>query len=184
MKNLTALEVKRQQEMKEFLRNTGAIQISEWVAVAPSGEVFTKRKGRHCGHDSNDGYKMINVDGKVMLVHRLVAELFIPNPENLETINHKNGVKHDNRVCNLEWMSLEENIEHAFQENLHNNPRKPVAQIDVDTNEILDVFISSVEAARQTNVGKCNISRCCNGRRQSAGGYRWMYLEAENLGGN
>jgi len=72
---------------------------------------------------ATNGYRHVYLSafGKAIkfFIHRLVASAFIPNPENKKTVNHINGIKHDNRVENLEWNTHSENIKHAFNTGLH-----------------------------------------------------------------
>jgi hypothetical protein len=73
-------------------------------------------------HGKN-GYKYVtlyaNNVGKKLYIHRLVAELYIPNPENKRTVNHIDGNKHNNALSNLEWNTDGENIKHAYDNGLN-----------------------------------------------------------------
>lgn len=88
--------------------------------VTENGECFHNGKQLR-GHKTTKGYIKIDVwvnakREKLYSLHRMVAEVFIPNPENLPQINHKNGDKADNRVANLEWATQSQNIQHRLDE--------------------------------------------------------------------
>ena len=126
---------------------------------------------------THDGYLQVNLykDGqrKMQLVHRLVAEAFIQNPQGLETVNHKDEVKTNNTVSNLEWMSMEDNVAYS-------RPRwakRSVQMFDNKTGELLATFPSTNEAERVTGIAHQSISECCNEKRKYAGGYIWKYLQ-------
>ena len=120
---------------------------------------------------NNNGYLKVSLrkDGhtKQLFVHRLVAEAFIPNSNNLETINHKDEVKTNNTVGNLEWMSRADNKRYSAN--------KSVQMFDKSTGELLATFPSLMEVVRVTGINQSSISSCCNGNRKSAGGYVWRY---------
>ena len=109
-------------------------------------------------------------------IHRLVAEAFIINKDNKRCVNHKDGNKLNNNISNLEWCTYTENNKHAFATGLKNDlyKSKPVLML-TKANEPLLIFDSQKEAALESGARRDSISRCCLGKLQTAGGYKWQY---------
>lgn len=138
---------------------------------------FLKIRINKCGYRYVVLYK--NNKPKNLLVHRLVAEAFIPNPNNLPCVNHKDEDKTNNRVENLEWCTQKYNVNYGtgLQRRIRSQS-KPVIGINKKTGERIE-FESSNEAQRQLGIGHSHISNCCRGTSnyKSAGGYYWKYKE-------
>lgn len=120
----------------------------------------------------------INKKQKRFRVHRLVAEAFLEKADNKKNIvNHKNGVRDDNRIENLEWVTQSENVKHAIDTGLRGKRTRPVRQFSLNGDWMLD-FESATEAARQTGCLQCKITECCLGERKTTGEYQWRYVDS------
>jgi hypothetical protein len=172
----------------------GLYQVSNFGQVKSLARVLTLRDGRPQTKPerilkqatSRKGYKTVKLcnigEEHTFQVHRLVAEAFIPNPDNLPQVNHKDEIKYHNFSSNLEWCTNDYNINYGtgllrgIQKRINGKLSKAVLQFNLLGKQLAE-FPSVNEAARRLgNINRqCNIVACCNGSRETAYGYVWKY---------
>lgn len=132
--------------------------------------------------DNGNGYKLVRIGNKYLYIHRLTATHFIPNPDNLQEIDHINGNKTDNRVENLRWVTHKDNMNNPITKHKMNScKKKPVLQYTIN-NELINKWDSISDVEKKLNIDNSTIIRCCKGKQKTAGGYKWQYAENEMVG--
>lgn len=155
--------------------------------ICGNGKVYSDKTKRYLtNHINNNGYMRVSlsaVRGNTRpYVHTLVAKAFLAPPKSGQTqVHHKNSVRTDNRVENLEWISQSENMKHTLKTRNTSNmtPKKKVIQIDKDTDEIIKRFESIKLASRETGIRHGGISGVCNEHRKTSGGFKWKFDQNE-----
>jgi hypothetical protein len=145
---------------------------------------------------NHNGYPSValckNSKYKRLLVHRLVAKHFVENPNSHPIVNHKDEVKTNNHVANLEWCTYKYNLDYSSVNKkvaLHPNYiesrkkvsillSKKVKGINIKTGEI--VYFKSALSAEKSGFSSSHISKVCNGKRNSHKGYKWEYIKEFN----
>lgn len=179
--------------MKEIYKDIpgyeGKYQVSNLGNVRSLNYQNTKKIKILCPVNHHGGYQIIHLGtSKIKMVHTLVAEAFIENPEGKKYVNHIDGNKHNNKVSNLEWVTSKENMNHAIKTGLrdphkNNHPKgkdvinsRPVLQFTKD-GRFIKKWDCMSDAARSIGCSPCMIVNNASGRTLSAHGYVWKYQE-------
>ena len=164
------------EEWKDIEGFEGRYMVSNKGRVKSLNYSNTGKEGIINAKDNNKGYLKVRLykDGKRKWyrINRLVAQAFISNPYNLPEVNHKDKIRTNNCVENLEWCSRQYNVEYS--------QAKAVIGINKVSGLILE-FPSLREASRQMGISHSHICDCLKGRRKSAKGFYWHYVESEEV---
>ena len=162
------------QEGKYMISNQGRVKslkrswFTGFATITTQERLLTPRK-------STGGYSrvqfIINGKNKDFDIHRLVAKAFLKNTENKPYVNHKNGIKHDNRVENLEWSTPSENCRHALATNLNTHYGEGCRFSKLKESDIYQILslrkqgklLREIES--EMNMGKGTASLICTGKR-------------------
>ena len=148
-------------------------------AVTPCGKVWSYRNKKFLkpGKDKG-GYLLVSLykqgeRRKHFLVHRLVAKAYIPNPNNLPQVNHKDEGKTHNWAANLEWCDAKYNSNYGTR---IERISKSVYCVELDK-----IFPSIIAAECETGINRNSISKAAHGKLKTAGGYHWKYAKEAKL---
>ena len=163
---------------KDIINYEGHYQVSNQGRVKSlkqGKERILKARKLPSGYLQVDLYK--NGEYKHYTVHRLVAKAFIPNPNNLPDVNHKDEDKTNNNLSNIEWCDRKYNSNYGTRiQRIVEKQSKPVLQYE-KSGEFVKEWKSTHDIERNLGYSKGNISSCCNVKRKSAYGFVWRYKQ-------
>lgn len=166
---------------------------TEKYKVSNTGKVFSVKYGRCLKAADYKGYKRVKLYGndgssQMFLVHRLVALMFIPNPSGYPVVNHKDENKSNNTYENLEWCTTKYNnnygtVKQRIGDSCRGDKSSCARKVKcIETGQIFTCIKYAVQWVKEnTDTSTCgtNISKCCKGKREKAGGFHWTYVTEE-----
>ena len=190
------VEVDETEEWRpSYLPNHKPIEISSKGRIRrPNGKIYEGRKDNK--YQEIKLHNFITGERDPIKIHTLVATAFLGKHEGLE-VNHKNGIKHDNRLENLEWVTHQENMLHAHQTGLVGKQIKAideatgdtietardtraVQQIDPISDNVIARYRGIAEAHRRTGISMTNILVVCQGFQRLANGWKWKFVNEDD----
>jgi hypothetical protein len=173
----------------ELLNDNDDLEGEIWKQVITNGNTIKTYYASNLGRFKNssgkimenykvneNGYIRVNIYNKTFVLHRLVALTFLTNPENKETVNHKDGNKLNNSTENLEFATNKEQQLHKFSIGLGNNFTRRIKQYDLEGNFVKE-FKSIINAAKANNISKGTIQCVLSNKGKTAAGFIWKYSE-------
>lgn len=179
-----------------YVSNLGNVKSEDFVVLCKDGRTFPRKGQMLQGRDNGRGYLKVDLrrNGvkRAYYIHRLVAEAFIPNPDNLPFVNHKDFNPGNNSVDNLEWTTPLGNVKYSeaaghyirtdeWVERLTRSARaqaKPVIREGADGEK---VYYYSMSSARFDGFNPSEIHDCCNSATRKHKGYRWRYATPKEI---
>lgn len=173
------------EEWKNIKGYEGLYLISSYGRII---SLHKKSAKLHFIRKKKNGYlqTMLSKDGKSkhFQLHRLVAEAFIPNPENKSDVHHIDHNQTNNHVDNLMWVTPKEHADLHPESYIHlfrarkKGKCKPVLQIDIETKKVIKVWDSAIEAQRQKGYNASSITQCCKGKLNKTSNFYWKYCKS------
>ena len=156
-------------------------------SVSDTGLIMNTKKGKLLKpKNTYDGYYEVRLYSKThdkhIRVHRLVALAFIPNPDGLETVDHINGDKKDNRVENLRWLSSRDNLKHFWEEQATEKQKEKMAhRKPIKCLENGVVYKSIAQAAEQLGLNRASLVGALSKKRNSLLGYHFELVKEKSV---